>query len=499
MRGNRLVDPGEYDRQASDADGLTLAVRNMGTEGGAKKPGKGGESAWKLRMRRSDEAQGILILGDTGSGKSQIIHHFLEQIAQRESETAVIYDPAREFVKSHYRPERGDVILNPLDKRSPFWSPVFERKYRTDYQLLAEVFFPGRNAERIQKAGAFFLNASRDIFARMLEFEPTPTQLVEWLADEEAIDRMCAKTELANYIAPKAPNQRGGVLGSLATLGQTMRLLPQAKECESIFSLTEWVSNRHGWIFLTSVEEAEEQLRPLYAAYLDLLMRRLMSIDDAWGRQHPVKLIVDGVHSLTCLPTLERVLTEGRKFGVNTILATQNKHQIDDRYGRNAASTMLSSPPYKIVLRCNEPDSAEWLSRLLGTATASVGGQEFDSINYSSYVGRRPLVSKEEISNLPDLSGYLKYGGMVVPFCFEFMAQGEVAAGFVPRHEFSSVKNLEAADQLKAGNRSLELVGFEDLLEDLGISQGCAPIEQSGEAESKFEFEWPFNDSEETI
>ena len=453
LRGNRLVDPGEYDQEVKDADGLALIVKKMRPEDGLKqfvrRLTKRAEPAWKLRMKRSDEAQGMLILGDTGSGKSQIIHQYLRQVAQRESEAAVIYDPACEFVKTHYRPWRGDVILNPLDNRSPFWSNVFEQKYRTDYQLLAEVFFPGGKREKTNQTEAFFLGASRDILARLLEFEPHPAQLVEWLSDGEAIDRMTQGTELANYVDPKAANQRGGVLGSLAKLGKTLRLLPRAEECDFDFSLTDWAEERRGWIFLTSTKDAEEQLRPLYAAYLDLLMRRLMSIDEARSRRRPVKLFVDEVHSLEYLPTLEKVLTEGRKFGVNVFLGTQNKHQIDDRYGRDAASTMLSSPRYKIVLRCNEPDSADWLSRLLGEeetdkprtgVTASVSDQGRDSINYSSYTERRPVVSKEEIANLPDLSGYWKYGELVVPFRCDFMPRKEATHGFAPRASLTPVR-----------------------------------------------------------
>ena len=95
----------------------------------------------------------------------------------------------------------------------------------TDYQVLAEAVFPGRKAERMRQTEAFFLNASRDIFARMLEFEPNPEQLVAWLAHEEEIDRICAGTELANYIRPDAAAQRAGVLGSLARVGKTMRIL----------------------------------------------------------------------------------------------------------------------------------------------------------------------------------------------------------------------------------------------------------------------------------
>jgi energy-coupling factor transporter ATP-binding protein EcfA2 len=58
-------------------NGLTKLVRRVA---------KSAAPACKLRMGRSEEAQGLLILGDTGSGKSQLMHHLLSQITQRESE-----------------------------------------------------------------------------------------------------------------------------------------------------------------------------------------------------------------------------------------------------------------------------------------------------------------------------------------------------------------------------------------------------------------------------
>src|SRR4029078_12871167 len=80
-----------------------------------------------IRMARCDETEGVIMLGDPGTGKSQTIHHFLLQIATRQpAEAAVIYDPAIEFVKRHYNRKRGDIILNPLDQRSPYWSPSHE-------------------------------------------------------------------------------------------------------------------------------------------------------------------------------------------------------------------------------------------------------------------------------------------------------------------------------------------------------------------------------------
>jgi len=449
LRGNRLVEPAEYAKEVKGADGLGLIVKSAKPETTGEKfkrtVTRRAEPTWPLRMKRSEEAQGAMILGDIGAGKSQILHRLLRQIARRNNEAAVVYDPACEFVKAHYNERRGDVILNPLDERSPFWSPSFETKFRTDYQVLAEAFFPGRKAEKMQQSEQFFLNASRDIFARMLEFEPTPTRLVEWLADEDAIDRMCAETELANYIRSDAAPQRAGVLGSLARVGKTLRILPEREECEFDFSLTDWATERRGWIFLTSTKEAEERLRPLYTSYLDLLMRRLMSVDDSWGRKRPVKLIVDEVHTLQYLPSLYTAATEGRKYGLHLFQGTQNKHQYEDHYGKQAP-TMLSCPRYTLILRCKEPDSAKWLSTLLGeeeidrprtSVTASVSDQGRDSVNYASQIERRVVVSIEQIANLQDLSGYWKYGELVVPFKLDFAPQEVIADGFAPRESLT--------------------------------------------------------------
>jgi type IV secretory pathway TraG/TraD family ATPase VirD4 len=452
LRGNRLVEPAEYEKEVKGADGLGLVVKSVKPETGAEKFGRRlirkGESTWPLRMKRSEEAQGAMILGDIGAGKSQILHRLLQQLAKRRKEVAVVYDPACEFVKAHYNERRGDVILNPLDERSPFWGPTFEIKFRTDYQVLAEAFFPGRKAERMNQSEQFFLNASRDIFARMLEFEPSPTQLVEWLADEEEIDRMCAETELANYIKPDAAPQRAGVLGSLARVGKTLRILPRREECDFDFSLTEWASERRGWIFLTSTKESEERLRPLYTSYLDLLMRRLMSADHSLGRTRPVKMIVDEVHTLQYLPSLYTAATEGRKYGLHLFQGTQNKHQYEDHYAKQAP-TMLSCPRYTIILRCKEPDSAKWLSTLLGeeeidrprtSVTASVSDQGRDSVNYASQIERRSVVSMEQIANLADLSGYWKYGELIVPFKLDFAPQEEIAEGFAPRQSLAPAR-----------------------------------------------------------
>ena len=174
-----------------------------------------------------------MLLGDPGTGKSQTIHHFLLQIAARQpAEAVVIYDPACEFVKRHYNHQRGDVILNPLDKRSPYWSPAVELESLPDKKLLAESFLPGKPDANQASTSGFFLKAARAIFGRMLELKPTPAQMIDWLRSEDAIDMVVAGTEQAHLIPKNAHGQRAGVLGVLSELGEILRL-PSRASCSA--------------------------------------------------------------------------------------------------------------------------------------------------------------------------------------------------------------------------------------------------------------------------
>jgi Cdc6-like AAA superfamily ATPase len=86
-------------------------------------------SSWKTRLPfgpsyripRRLESSHIMLMGDTGSGKSSAIRQILRQVQER-GETAIVYDPAMDFVGEFYDPKRGDLILNPLDARCPYWS-----------------------------------------------------------------------------------------------------------------------------------------------------------------------------------------------------------------------------------------------------------------------------------------------------------------------------------------------------------------------------------------
>ncbi|MGH9906025.1 MAG: type IV secretion system DNA-binding domain-containing protein, partial [Pyrinomonadaceae bacterium] len=290
-------------------------------------------------------------------------------------------------------------------------------------------------------------------FGRMLEFKPTPSQLVAWLRSAEAIDMIVDGTEHAHLIPKNAHGQRAGVLGVLSELGETLRLLPEREACARDISLSEWAGRRRGWIFITSTMDTREALRPLQAVFINVLMKRLMSVSTEWGQAHPCWVIVDEVHSLHRLPALYETETEGRKYGLKLVQGTQGKTQYEEYYDR-LAKAMLAAPKLKVFFRCGESESARWISDTIGEyevekpkigTTASVEDKGRDAVNYSTVTEHKQAITKEEIMSLPDLHGYWKYADVVVPFRLPLAPVKIVAQGYVAREIKASEMHFPAA------------------------------------------------------
>jgi GTPase SAR1 family protein len=382
-----------------------------------------------LRIPRSAENKHFLVVGDTGSGKSSIIRQMLYQVADR-GDSAIVYDPACEFVKQFYNGRRGDIVLNPLDARMPYWNPSAELRRKAEAKALAVSLYQPEGV-----TNRFFVEAPQKIFAHLMTYLPTPVELVAWMSDPDEIDRRVRGTEYWMLIDPKAPQQRTGVLGSLNMSADSFRLLPTQAETTSTWTATKWAETRQGWIFITSRPTMREALRPLISLWVDLLVLRLLN--EPMPQQKPVWFVIDELASLQRLPQLHTAITENRKSQNPVILGFQGRSQMEARYGDDAEA-MLSQPATKIFLRTTEPRAAKWVSEAIGEI-------EVERLRETHYNGSRagrnfaldrqtePLVLPSEVSGLDDLRGFLKYGNHVARFSFPFIALEERNPGFSER------------------------------------------------------------------
>lgn len=374
-----------------------------------------------LRLPHASEPSHILIMGDTGTGKSTLIRRILMQIEER-SETAIVYDPALDYTPEFYTPERGDTILNPLDARMPYWSLGEELRHDAEALTLAASLFPDRHNEN-----PFFVEGPRKIFAHLLTFRPSPQELAYWMCHEEEIDRRLKGTEYAAMIDRQAPAQRSGVLASLNMIADTLKLLPSEREATARWSAAEWSKHRRSWLFLTSTPETRKRLIPLTSLWLDTLVLRSMN----QGQSNPQKVwfVLDELASLQRLPQLHTAITENRKSNNPIVLGFQGRSQLETRYGHEAEA-MLSQPATKIFLRTSEPRAAEWISKTIGeveierlreSRSSGRTGRQRNTKSYNLERQVEPLVMASEISGLADMHGFLKKGNLVVRMNFPFI------------------------------------------------------------------------------
>jgi len=109
------------------------------------------------------ETRHMAMIGTTGSGKTTALRQMLDGIEAR-GEAALVYDTSGEFVAHYYRPERGDVILNPFDARCAYWSPFAEIAHPADADRIARQLI----TETGQDDSDVWLDTSRILVANMI-------------------------------------------------------------------------------------------------------------------------------------------------------------------------------------------------------------------------------------------------------------------------------------------------------------------------------------------
>lgn len=413
LKGPVLVSPKAFNR-AVKGDGIGFRTT---------------ESKDLMRIPQRAEGQHIELMGDTGTGKTRLIMQLLVQIRER-GHSAIVYDPACEFVQRFYDP-KNDTILNPLDARCPYWGPAEELRRRAEAKAIAASLYQPTT----DKKGEFFTETPQKIFAHLLTFGPSPQELVEWMANPDEIDRRVQNTEMAMMIAKGAQQQRNGVLASLGLIADSLRMLPKKETAHTRWSATEWAEERKGWIFITSKPSEREALRPLHSLWIDLLVLRLLN--EPKEGQHPVWFVLDELASLQRLPQLHTAITENRKSKNPLVLGFQGKAQLEMIYG-HLAEVMLSQPTTKIFLRTTEPKAAEWVSNAIGKIeierlreTHSTGLRAGNNFSVERQV--EPLVLDSEVAGLPDRHAFLKLGNHVARFAFGYWDIPATQPAFVAR------------------------------------------------------------------
>ena len=115
-----------------------------------------------------------------------------------------------------------------------------------------------------------------------------------------------------------------------------------------------------------------EALNPITAIFIELMSSYLLSNPPESTRDgkkmgpYPVLFVLDEMPKMQKLQAVIQGPDLGRGQQISYLIIGQDIHQIQEKYGADAAATIISTTAAKIVMRQNDPDTAERFSQMMG-------------------------------------------------------------------------------------------------------------------------------------
>lgn len=368
------------------------------------------------------ETRHLSMIGTTGSGKTTALRQLLDGIEAR-GEAALVYDTSGEFIAHYYRPERGDVILNPFDARCAFWSPFAEIAHPADADRIAHQLI----TETGQSDRDVWLETSRILVANMIralwrEGKGTLPDLLEALQDRTKDDLKIwlAGSSSARTFAEDADRATGSVLFMLAKAANLIQFLRADGSGGEPFAFRDFIhglDKRTGarpWIFVPRKEDYFEASKPLLACWLECAASAVLGLPPSPDRR--IWFVLDELADLPRVDNLARLLPEGRKFGAAAVLTFQALGQMRHRYGPQIAESMLGCCNTKLFLQTIDSETRQWASQTIGECEVEIQtmtdalaeGDDEARTTLGRMRKMRPAVLESEL-RLPKFEGYLLF------------------------------------------------------------------------------------------
>jgi type IV conjugative transfer system coupling protein TraD len=287
---------------------------------------------------------------------------------RKAGQKALVYDIKGAFIPHYYRPGK-DIILNPLDERSPSWNLWQECIGPSDYDAMASAIVPdGIMGDQFwSKAARTLLSISAAQFKQRTD--PRMKDLIQHLfcSDIKEVEALLSGTIGHAMVGKDLEKGTRSIILTLVTYCKSLLYLRDEAKTPS-FIIREWVNNDDddAWLFISSKQRMAETLKPIISLWLEIAVNALLSLEE--DRKRRCWFFFDELASLQRLPSLEAVLSRGRGYGACFVGAIQDINQLKDLYGDKAAEVLISLFGTALFFSTNNNNSAKWAAEQLGRA-----------------------------------------------------------------------------------------------------------------------------------
>ena len=326
------------------------------------------------------------------------------------------WDPLADDMRSHG--------FNPLDQISK--DPM---NRITDIRMIAGILMPieGRDIFWITEARSLFVGLALYVLDQPDEIMPSTIGSIYRLLSAEAelgdICRLVVKKHpelnqaivaTMNRFANKAAKERSGVKSQLdSALEPWKDAKIDAATSKSSFQLKELRKNKMS-IYICVKPGQINQLSGIIRIFFEFLINNItMDIPNKEQEPHDVLVVLDEMHMLGKMETIENAFTLSAGYGCRVLAAIQDFSVLDRVYGKEGRKAIFSNCENQIFFRPRVLDTAKEISSMLGTRLVETTSySQKSSFNYEPQTKtttqqEKPLMSAAKIMKLNSNKGIL--------------------------------------------------------------------------------------------
>ena len=394
---------------------------------------------WRLRIEAFFECLHMTLFGDTGTGKSQFMLQLLA-LLNKMNVAAVLYDPDGLFAKLFFNEQRGDIIINPYDRRCPLWTLKNEIGLGDAKSVASSIIV------REGKDNGWFYDKAIDLTTMILKEKLDNETLIEIFSNIDRLREFAKGTEFETVLSQSAPEQAAGVVSTMTNVATFLKFFdPKAKAWDT----KSWGEKRKGWVFITPRQFQQEQLHKLNTAIIDMLITRILSMPEEEAKDKPVWLFLDELASLKKLPMLMKALTESRKYNCRCVLGFQGTKQLKSFYGDDILTTVTQSETV-VGFKTREPGDLEYKAKWFGTMkvqntkiTETKGKNNERSETVAHSLNEEPVVPGYLFNTLEPREAFLRYKQLVTRIKIPVTNLPPVTDAFIPREDLEEELNIQ--------------------------------------------------------
>ena len=369
-----------------------------------------------------------LVIGSTGSGKTQMIVQPMVSVLAKAGESMIITDPKGEIYKDNGELLKKNgyniVVLNFRDPlRGNSWNPFTlpYQYYKSGNQdkaieLLEDLALNILRDSNSKNADPFWENQSADYFTGLSValFEDAPEEEINLNSINLMIadgDTKCGmgSTYAKEYFYMKdrtgtafvkaqgtvdAPNETRGSI--LSVFKQKVSMFASRENLSEMLSHSDFDMRKIGRektaIFLV-IQDEKTTYHPLVTIFLKQCYETLIDVAQEYGDKLPFKtnFILDEFANMPPLKDVTTMVTAARSRKIRFTFIIQNFAQLNDVYGKEQAETIKGNCGNIVYLISSEMAALEEISKMCGEKKS----KEKDK------TASTPLVTVSDLQRLP--------------------------------------------------------------------------------------------------